>query len=162
MPRKENNYAFIDSQNVNLGVRTLGWQLDYHHFHAYLKEKYAVKKAYLFIGFITENQKLYKRLSEVGFELIFKPTRIGPDGKIKGNVDADLVLKAITELPFYDKAVIASNDGDFYSLVHYLQEKERLEAVLSPNKKYCSTLLHAAAKGKIYFMNNARKELAYH
>jgi len=161
MLQTENNYAFIDSQNVNLGVQSLGWRLSYRKFYAYLKEKYAVKRAYLFIGFIAKNQKLYNRLSEAGFELVFKPTKIGSDGRIKGNVDSDLVLKTITELPFYDKAIIASNDGDFYSLVQYLNEKGRLEVVLSPNKKYCSTLLHRTAKGKIHFMNNMRDELEY-
>jgi uncharacterized LabA/DUF88 family protein len=161
MPQRENNYAFIDSQNVNLGVQSLGWRLNYRKFYLYLKEEYAVKKAYLFIGFIASNQKLYNRLSEAGFELVFKPTRIGSDGKIKGNVDSDLVLKAMTELPFYDKAVVVSNDGDFYSLVKYLYEREKLEIVLSPNKKYCSTLLHRTAQGKIHFMNNMRHELEY-
>ncbi len=25
----KNNYAFIDSQNINLGVKSLGWKLDW-------------------------------------------------------------------------------------------------------------------------------------
>jgi hypothetical protein len=56
---QENNYAFIDSQNVNLGVQALGWRLSHHKFFAYLKEKYAVEKAYLFIGYIASNQSLH-------------------------------------------------------------------------------------------------------
>ena len=32
MEKKENNYAFIDSQNVNLGVDDLGWKLDFRKF----------------------------------------------------------------------------------------------------------------------------------
>ena len=27
--KKELNYAFIDGQNLNLGIRSLGWKLDY-------------------------------------------------------------------------------------------------------------------------------------
>ena len=34
---KENVYAFIDSQNLNLGVRSQGWKLDYGKFRLYLK-----------------------------------------------------------------------------------------------------------------------------
>jgi uncharacterized LabA/DUF88 family protein len=158
---QENNYAFIDSQNVNLGVQALGWRLSHHKFFAYLKEKYAVEKAYLFIGYIASNQSLYDRLSNAGFELIFKPTRMGSDGKIKGNVDSDLVLKAMIEFPHYNKAIIISNDGDFYSLVQYLYNHKKLEIVLSPNKKYCSSLLHGAARGNIHFMNTARQELEH-
>jgi hypothetical protein len=39
MKNNENNYAFIDSQNLNLGIRILGWKLDYARFRIYLKEK---------------------------------------------------------------------------------------------------------------------------
>jgi len=27
--KKENNYAFVDSQNLNLGILSLRWKLDY-------------------------------------------------------------------------------------------------------------------------------------
>ncbi len=64
---KENNYAFIDSQNLNLGIQKLGWKLDYRKFRVYLTEKYCVKKAYVFIGFVVLNQSLYDRLQEAGF-----------------------------------------------------------------------------------------------
>lgn len=46
MLKKENNYAFIDSQNLNLGIQKLGWKLDYKKFRVYLTEKYGVRKAY--------------------------------------------------------------------------------------------------------------------
>ena len=48
MKHIENNYAFIDSQNLNLGIQLLGWKLDYKKFRIYLKEKYNVTKAYIF------------------------------------------------------------------------------------------------------------------
>jgi len=51
----KNNYAFIDSQNLNLGIRSLGWNLDFKRFRKYLEEKYNVKVAYLFIGFMQSN-----------------------------------------------------------------------------------------------------------
>jgi len=38
-------YAFIDSQNLNLGVRTLGWRIDYKKLRLYLKNKYKVDLA---------------------------------------------------------------------------------------------------------------------
>ena len=33
---KKENYAFIDSQNLNLGVRSLGWRLDWRKLRQYL------------------------------------------------------------------------------------------------------------------------------
>lgn len=160
--RKElNNYAFIDSQNLNLGIKKLGWNLDYKRFRVYLKEKYGVEKAYIFIGFVSLNQKLYDRLQEAGFLLVFKPTVPDNEGKIKGNVDADLVLRAMIEYPNYNKAVIVSSDGDFYSLVQYLYENNKLETVLSPDMENCSSLLRQTSKDKLRFMNELGPKLEY-
>ena len=95
MKKLANNYAFIDSQNLNLGLQELGWKLDYKKFRIYLREKYGVDRAYMFIGFAAFNQNLYDRLQETGFVLQFKPTIPDRNGEIKGNVDADLVLLTI-------------------------------------------------------------------
>ena len=54
---KENNFAFIDSQNLNLNIRNQGWILDFARFHRYLKEKYSVNKAFLFVGYVEDNKK---------------------------------------------------------------------------------------------------------
>ena len=152
MKKESNNYAFIDSQNLNLGIQKLGWKLNYQKFRIYLTEKYSVKKAYIFIGFVALNQSLYDRLQEAGFILKFKPTIPDANGNIKGNIDADIVLRAALELNDYDKAVIVSSDGDFYSLVQYLYDNNKLEVVLSPDIKNCSSLLKQTAKDKMQFM----------
>src|SRR3989338_2220055 len=156
-----NNYAFIDSQNLNLGIQMLGWSLDYKKFRVYLKEKYHVEKSYIFIGFVALNQKLYDRLQEAGFFLKFKPTIPYSDGKLKGNVDADLVLRTMVEWDNYDKAVIVSSDGDFYSLVEHLYTSNKLKVVLSPDRKRCSSLLKQSAKEKIQFMKDLKNKLEY-
>lgn len=161
MIRSENNYAFIDGQNLYLGIKKLGWQLDYRKFRIYLREKYGVGKAYLFIGLIEHNQKLYDDLARWGFELIFKPTTMLPGGQVKGNIDADLVLKVMDELDVYDKAIIVSSDGDFYSLVIYLDRKTKLEAVITSEMESCSRLLREAAKTKIRFLNEMQQKLEY-
>jgi hypothetical protein len=71
---KPTAYAFIDSQNLNLGVRSLGWAIDYRKFRLYLKNKFGVSAAFMFIGFIPDNQKLYTELQKAGFILVYKPT----------------------------------------------------------------------------------------
>ncbi len=161
MEKKENNYAFIDSQNLNLGIEDLGWKLDFKKFKVYLREKYSVKKTYLFIGYLPEYQSLYKSLQERGYVLVFKPVLKDKNGKVKGNVDADLVLQTMIDYDKYDKAVIVTSDGDFYSLVNYLYTNKKLEKVLSPDYENCSVLLRKAAKEKIIFMGNLRKKLEY-
>jgi uncharacterized LabA/DUF88 family protein len=140
------NYAFIDSQNLNLGVRSLGWQLDYKKFRLYLKNKYGVERAYLFIGKTSGNQDLYNSLMAYGYILVFKPTiAYVENGKktMKGNVDAELVLYASAKTyDDYDKAIIVSGDGDFYCLAEYLDENSKLLRIITPNNKY-SKLLRA-------------------
>lgn len=155
------NYAFIDAQNLNLGIRELGWDLDFRRFRVYLKDKYHITKAYLFIGYVPENTSLYKSLQEFGYTLMFKPILKNKKGIVKGNIDADLVLQAIIDFPNYDKAVIATSDGDFYSLVEYLYKQNKLALVLSPNRAKCSILLKKSAREKINFLDNSRKKLGY-
>ncbi|MFH1959301.1 MAG: NYN domain-containing protein [Patescibacteria group bacterium] len=141
--KKPINYAFIDSQNLNLGVRSQGWKLDWRKFRQYLRNKYNATKAYLFIGHVEGNESLYTFLQECGFVLIFKPTLEYKDNgkvKIKGNVDAELVLHAMIHYPNYDKAIIVSGDGDFFCLIEYLEEKEKLLKILAPTKHYSSLL----------------------
>jgi len=161
MENKLNNYAFIDSQNLNLGVQSLGWKLDHRRFRIYLKEKYNVSVAYLFIGYVQANQDLYSFLQAAGYVLIFKPTLPDKDGEIKGNIDADLFLQAMIDYNKYKKAVIVTSDGDFYSLVKYLYKNNKLERVISPYIKTCSVLLKKTAKERIVFMENLQKKLEY-
>lgn len=161
MQKKLNNYAFIDSQNLNLGIRKLKWKLDFGKFRVYLREKYGVTKAYLFIGYMPENKDMYSSLKDDGYALIFKPILKNKEGVVKGNIDADLVLQAMVDYKKYDKAVIITSDGDFYCLVKYLYKKEKLKSVISPARRNCSVLLTRTAKEKIAFMDNLGKKLAY-
>ena len=126
MPKKKKViYAFIDSQNLNLGVRNdmrgkkgkllyKGWELDFKKFRRYLTEKYNVEIAYLFIGYVRKNKKLYNHLEQSGFNIIFKPSlkyKSSQKTKTKGNVDAEIVLYTAAKLiKNYDKAVIVSGD----------------------------------------------------
>jgi len=143
MKNKENNYAFIDSQNLNLGVKSQGWNLNFARFRQFLKDKYQVSKAYLFIGYVFDNQALYTELQIAGYICIFKPTlEIKEKGKIrvKGNVDAELVLHTMIEYKKYDKAIIVSGDGDFYCLIEYLVKQNKLRKIIVPNKRFSSLI----------------------
>ena len=133
-------YAFIDSQNLNLGVRSLGWKLDWRKFRQYLRNKYNVTDAFLFIGYKAGNEALYTNLQRMGYVVILKPTMELPDKTVKGNVDAELVLHTMIQYPNYKKAIIVSGDGDFHCLVEYLEEKGKLLHILTPNRHYSKLL----------------------
>jgi hypothetical protein len=155
-------YAFIDSQNLNLGIRELGWKIDDERFRKYLTDKYNVERAYIFIGFMAENAQLYARLQKAGFVCIFRPTLTYKDGTTKGNCDAELVLQAMIDIDEYDKAVLVSGDGDFQCLAKYLHEHDRLGALLIPNQKKFSALLKLDfLKPYHRFVSDLRKKLEF-
>ncbi len=171
---KENNYAFIDSNNLYQSLSKdiikkdqivyLGWQLDYKRFRIYLKDKYGVEKAFLFIGFKPGNQAMYTKLQEYGYICVFKPTLELADGTVKGNVDAELVLHSMIEYLNYDQAVIVSGDGDFYCLVEYLINNSKLKKVLTPNQCNYSCLLDrlsSQTNNILSFINTLKNKLEY-
>lgn len=155
------NYAYIDSQNLNMTIQNLGWNVDWAKFREYLYVKHQVTVAYLFIGYIAENQELYSFLQKAGFVIIFKPVVIGKEGNVKGNIDAELVLQVMIDQQQYAKAVIVTGDGDFHGLLNYLYSQNKLEVLLVPNMRQYSQLLKGAARDKIEFISEMRRELEY-
>lgn len=145
MPKdQQNNYAYIDGANLHRGIAGFGWKLDYARLRVWLSDKYSVKNAYIFIGLIPKYKDLYKYLQECGFTLVFKEVVYDGEGKAKGNCDADLVLQVACDTyeNKFDKAIIISSDGDYASLIKFLQEKNKLKTILSPSSpKRCSILL---------------------
>lgn len=163
MKKEENIYAFIDSQNLNLGIRFQGWILDFGRFKKYLEDKYKVNKVFLFIGYVAGNEALYTYLQRSGYIVIFKPTlEYKKDGEthIKGNVDAELVLHTMIEYGNYDKAIIVSGDGDFHCLIEYLEKNNKLFKLIVSNWHNYSSLLRKFIS-YIIFMNNMKNKLGY-
>ncbi len=167
-PQPKPNYAFIDSQNLNLGVQRVGWKMDWKKFRQFLKDEYKVDKAYMFIGYVPDNEDLYKQMQEAGYLVVLKPTvdmymtkeELADDKHVtKGNADAELVLHAMKELPNYDKAILVSGDGDFFCLVEYLDQVNKLHTLLAPNSHFSS--LYTPFEQKVVVLDNYKKKLAY-
>ncbi len=152
--KETNNHAFIDALNLNLGMRSLGLELDYTKFRIYLTDKYAIKKAFLFLGYIPTQKVLYESLKSAGFELVFKKISFGKSGKPKGNVDVDLTVRALSSYKNYSRALLITSDGDFAALVHQLKVDGKFLGVLSPSKKKCSHLLQKAVGERIGFIED--------
>ncbi len=178
-------YAFIDSQNLNIGVQKFGWKMDWQKFRKWLTDEYGVTKAFMFIGYVPEFEAMYEQLHDAGYMIVLKPTydmsRPQPDAEeadkakdtkpgakaepeekkpVKGNIDADLVLWAMKEISNYDKAILVSGDGDFYSLVEYLESKKRLGKILTPSFQYSQ--LYNAYEDYIVRLDQHKKDLRYY
>ncbi len=162
MENKKKIYAFIDSQNINMGVFAKRWNMDWGKFREYLRNKYGVEKAYLFIGYIDTNEELYTRLEKEGFIVVYKKVLAVTKDEVttyKGNVDAELVLHCMIEYPNYDSAIICTGDGDFFCLIEYLERNHKLEKIIAANKRF-STLLKGYTK-YIVDLYSMKQELGY-
>ena len=141
---KKYNSTFIDAQNVNLAIREQWWKLDWIKLFKHLKKKYKSEKNYIFIWYISKNQKLYNFLKKIWYILIFKDVLVLEDWKTKWNVDAELVLQVMIELNNFDKAIIITWDWDFACLIRHLRKIWKLKELIVPNKSKYSWFLKKA------------------
>jgi uncharacterized LabA/DUF88 family protein len=163
MDKYQNNFAYIDGANLHKGIKELGWHLDYKKLRVWLSEKYAVRRAYIFLGFLPTHTRLYRDLQNYGYTIVFKPTIPNGSGEVKGNCDAELVLQAVSDMyeNSYDKALVITGDGDFACLVTFLQDKQRFLTLISPNHAKASVLLRRAVAGNIVSLKQFQKRLEY-
>ena len=135
-------HIYIDGNNLYRGAKELGYTIDYKKFRGWLRQKYNPAAVFLFIGHIPERKAFYTHLKESGYEIVFKQTVV-INGSLKGNCDAELVLKAVSD--YYTKTcsscILITGDGDFGCLVEFLRDRNAIQRVISPDKNKCSILL---------------------
>ena len=74
--------------------------------------------------------------------------------KQKGDIDADLAFNLIRYYQEYNKAILITSDGDFDTVTKYLRKKNKLLAVISPNRKKCSILLRRAGGEAMQYLED--------
>jgi uncharacterized LabA/DUF88 family protein len=146
-------HIYIDGNNLHRSAKALGFDIDYKKFGVWLRQKYAPAKVYIFIGYIPDKYKLYEHLERCGFVLIFKKTAV-LGGSVKGNCDAELVLKAVSDfyMRAYDSCILVSGDGDFGCLVEFLVKNNALYCIIVPDMK-CSSFFLRSQNVDIFFLN---------
>jgi uncharacterized LabA/DUF88 family protein len=144
---------YIDGNNLHRSAKELGFAIDYKRFRNWLRQKYDPVFIYLFIGLVPKRVKLYERLQKCGYILVFKQT-ISVCKKIKGNCDAELILKSVTD--YYTKScdacILVTGDGDFGCLATFLKENGSINCIIAPDRNKCSFLLRNK-NIKITFLN---------
>ena len=133
---------YIDGNNLYRSAKELNFEIDYKKFRGWLRQKFNANNVYLFIGLVPERVKFYEHLQSCGYILVFKQT-VSVGEKIKGNCDAELVLKTTSD--FYTKSftscILITGDGDFGCLVEFLKENKVLDCVIAPDENKCSILI---------------------
>ena len=157
---KEKNYAFIDGQNLYMGVTNVDdpWVINFKKFRIFLQDKYNIERAYYFLGCVIEEKRdLYTKLQEAGFILVFREHNASMLGKKKGNVDADIVfsvMKKLYQKEEFDRIVLVSGDGDYKRMVDFLIEEKRFKKVLFPNRKFASSLYKSLGSEYFDYLDN--------
>lgn len=162
MRQKENNFAYIDGNNLYRGVKNLNWKIDFIRFRKWLSDKYNIKTAFYFIGLVPKEKDMYEALQKAGFTLIFKEVVYDGEGRPKGNCDADLVLCATRDVyeNNCDKSILVTSDGDYASLVKFLQEKNKLKIILSPSVQERCSILLKRTNAPITYLNDVKRKIS--
>lgn len=145
---------YIDGNNLYRSAKELGFDIDYKKFRGWLRQKYNPTNVFIFIGLVPDRVKYYEYLQSCGYILVFKQT-ISVGEKIKGNCDAELVLKVVSD--FYEKtmtnSILITGDGDFGCLVEFLRDRNAIDQVIAPDESKCSILIKNK-NTEILFLNN--------
>ena len=139
---------FIDTQNIYHSAKNI------HHskanFGAIVKDALEGRVLVRAIAYVAstesgEERAFFDALGKVGIEIRSKPLQIFLGGAKKANWDIDLAMDAVKLAPKLDTIIIVSGDGDFVSLVEYLQNTHGTQVeVVSFGKSSSAKLIEAA------------------
>ncbi len=138
--KEERLAIFIDGANLYNAAKTLGFDIDYRKLLEFFADRARLIRAFYYTA-IVEDQD-YSPLRPLvdwhdynGYTLVTKPTKEFTDAmgrrKIKGNMDMELAIDAMSLVDVVDHFVIFSGDGDFRILIEALQRKGRKVSVVS-------------------------------
>jgi uncharacterized LabA/DUF88 family protein len=131
---------FIDGPNLYATSKALEFDIDYKRLLEFFRGKARLIRALYYTALIEDQEfssirPLVDWLDYNGYTMVTKPTKEFTDAqgrrKIKGNMDVDLAVDALSVANELDHIVLFSGDGDFRSLVEALQEAGKRVSVVS-------------------------------
>ena len=131
---------FIDGPNLYATSKALEFDIDYKRLLEFFRGKARLIRALYYTALIEDQEfssirPLVDWLDYNGYTMVTKPTKEFTDAqgrrKIKGNMDIELAVDALSMANGLDHIVLFSGDGDFRSLVGALQEVGKRVSVVS-------------------------------
>ncbi len=132
--------VFIDGANLFFTQRHLGWQIDFSRLMAFFKSGYTSVQANYYVPasepVSAENAAFSRVLTAHGYRIISKPVKkiVNKETGVvimKGNLDVELVVDALSGADQYDTFILFSGDSDFLPLLRALHEKGKEVIVYS-------------------------------
>jgi uncharacterized LabA/DUF88 family protein len=143
----KNVAVFVDVANIFYAAKAAGTDIDYVTL---LKAAVAGRdfvRAYAYTGLDPENENqrnFHSFLARHGYKVVSKDIRKYGDGKVKANLDIELVVDMMKTARNLDVAVVISGDGDFAPAIRAVQEMGVRVEVISFRGNTSSDLIDAA------------------
>ena len=143
----KNVAVFVDVANIFYAAKSAGVDIDYVTL---LKSATAGRdfvRAYAYTGLDPDNENqrnFHQFLARNQYKVVSKDIRKYGDGKVKANLDIELVVDLMKTARNLDVAVIVSGDGDFASAIRAVQEMGVRVEVVSFRGNTSSDLIEAA------------------
>src|SRR5437667_3793639 len=143
----KNVAVFVDVANIFYAAKAAGVDIDYVTL---LKSATAGRdfvRAYAYTGLDPENENqrnFHSFLSRHGYKVVSKDIRKYGDGKVKANLDIELVVDMLKTARNLDIAIVVSGDGDFAPAIRAVQEMGVRVEVVSFRGNTSSDLIDVA------------------
>ncbi len=131
---------FIDGANIYATAKSLEFDIDFKKLLSFFQSKGWLVRANYYTALLEDEENssirpLIDWLDYNGFSMVTKSAKEFTDAsgrrKVKGNMDVELAVDAMTLADSVDHIVIFSGDGDFRSLVAALQQMGKRVSVVS-------------------------------
>jgi uncharacterized LabA/DUF88 family protein len=143
----KNVAVFVDVANLYYSARGLEVDVDYVALLKAATKGRDLIRAYAYSGLDPENENQRKFIDFLGkndYKVVHKDIRKFGDGRVKANLDIELVVDLFRLADRMDIAVIVSGDGDFAPAIRALQDKGVRCEVISFRPNTSSDLIAVA------------------
>src|SRR6187549_3999394 len=143
----KNVAVFVDVANIFYAAKAAGVDIDYVTLLKAATAGRDFVRAYAYTGLDPENdnqRQFHGFLARSGYKVISKDIRKYGDGRIKANLDIELVVDMMKTARNLDIAVVVSGDGDFAPAIRAVQEQGVRVEVISFRGNTSSDLIDVA------------------
>jgi uncharacterized LabA/DUF88 family protein len=143
----KNVAVFVDVANIFYAAKAAGVDIDYVTLLKTASAGRDLVRAYAYTGLDPENENqrnFHDFLRRHGYKVVSKDIRKYGDGKVKANLDIELVVDMMKTARNLDIAIVISGDGDFAPAIRAVQEMGVRVEVISFRGNTSSDLIEVA------------------
>ena len=143
----KNVAVFVDVANIFYAAKAAGVDIDYVTLLKASSAGRDLVRAYAYTGLDPDNENqrnFHDFLRRHGYKVVSKDIRKYGDGKVKANLDIELVVDMMKTARNLDIAIVISGDGDFAPAIRAVQEMGVRVEVVSFRGNTSSDLIDVA------------------